>query len=865
MKILLVFSCIAMLAIACTKSVGLYTEVEFEVSEQYLADGFVNTPLSVNLTVIPEEIIADVGYTYRLESFDGQGVLMDSEGNTLNSGDKIGFDALSAALEFIGTEEGSHTIAITVEDSYGFTKEVRLVFNITDIPLLWRAESPITQMELGTTVDINLILENQTDAINGTFECNYQQSLGDGTLTGFPTADAEFPTEFTTIVPGNFALEFTPDVLGNIELIFRLRDSNGQELTSSVTIEVVEEIIDMEPPVLSISGTNPTQVFIGQPYMDEGATAMDNVDGNITDQITTVSNVDTSVEDSYQVIYSVADTDGNSTSATRVVNVVQDPNGSEIAVTGISITEESLSLTEGATGALMAVINPTNATNQGIDWVSNNPAVATVDASGTVTAIAQGNAIITATSQENNTLFDTAAISVTTETVNVTGIDITQTGLSLIEGDTGTLTAVISPSNATNQGVDWVSNNPAVATVNASGTVTAVTQGNAIITATSQENNTLFDTAAISVTMETVDVTGIDITQADLSLVEGNTGTLTAVISPTNATNQGVNWTSDNPTVATVNASGMVTALAVGNATITATSQDNPAQFDTATISVIHPYRYHRFDYLGNTLATATANFCNDLSTGTPKLNISIAQVLPVDNVYLVTGSPDISDGYYRVILNSNTSNSDADENVSGDLFTNEITPVCVTNGVPDAIDDSATVASNSNVVINVLGNDTDPNNDALTIFSFTTPNVGTVSQQGDDLRYFSDDSCTTATFEYTVDDGNGGQDTATVTITKTASATFSGGGSVSSSFPSTSGIIEVLCDDVTVVLGAFGGSGGTTTNINIDGMNYSVTAPANDSLSSLITVLAPGTYNYTLSGSFSGGGSGGSVSAVAN
>lgn len=778
LKILLIFSCITVLAIACTKSVGLYTEVEFEVSEQYLSEGFVNAPLPVNLTVIPEEIIADVGYTYRLESFDGQGVLTDSEGNTLNSGDKIGFDDLSAALEFIGTEEGSHTIAITVADSYGFTKEVRLVFNITNIPLLWRAESPVTQMELGTTVAINLLLENQTDAINGTFECTYQQSLGDGTLTGFPTADAEFPTEFSTIVPGNYALEFTPDVLGNIELVFRLRDSNGQELSSSVTLEVVEEIIDMEPPVLSILGTNPAEVFLGQPYMDEGATAMDNVDGNITDQIMTVSNVDTSVEDSYQVIYSVEDTDGNSTSATRVVNVVQDPNGSEIAVTGISITEENLSLTEGATGVLTAVVNPTNATNQGVDWVSNNPAVATVDASGTVTAIAQGNAIITATSQENNTLFDTAAISVT---------------------------------------------------------------------------------------IETVDVTGIDITQASLSLVEGNTGTLTAVISPANATNQGVNWTSDNPTVATVNAAGTVTALAVGNATITATSQDNTAIFDTATISVIHPYRYHRFDYLGTTLATATANFCNDLSTGTPKLNVSIAQVLPVDNVYLVTGSPDISDGYYRVILNSNTSNSDADENVSGDLFTNEITPVCVTNGVPDAVDDAATVTSNSNVVINVLGNDTDPNGDTLTITGFTTPNVGTVSQQGDDLRYFSDDSCTTATFEYTVDDGNGGQDTATVTITKTASATFSGGGSVSSSFPSTSGIIEVLCSDVTIVLGAFGGSGGTTTNINIDGTNYSVTAPANDSLSSLITTLAPGTYSYTLSGSFSGGGSGGSVSAVAN
>ena len=342
-------------------------------------------------------------------------------------------------------------------------------------------------------------------------------------------------------------------------------------------------------------------------------------------------------------------------------------------------------------------------------------------------------------------------------------------------------------------------------------------------------------------------------------------GTLTAVISPADATDQGIDWATNDPAVATVDASGTVTAVAQGNAIITATSQDDNTVFDTATISVIYSYKYHRFYFLGSDLATATSNFCNDVVSGGPKLNISIQQVLPVDNVYLVNGNPDITDGYYRVVLNSPNSNNDADENVDGSFFGNEITPNCSTNDPPDAADDSATVGSNSNVLINVLGNDTDPNNDTLTILSFTNPNVGTVSQEGNSLRYFSDNSCTPASFTYTIDDGNGGQDIATVSVTKIASATFSDGNNVSNPAAPISGIIEVLCDEVDLRLSAFGGSVGITVTLNIAGTDYSVTAPANDSEVDAITSLTPGTYNYTLSVNNNGGGSGGSVIASAN
>ena len=587
LKTLLGFLFIATLVIACTKSIGLFTEVEFEVSEQYAADGYVNNPLAITLTVLPEVVSEEVTYSYRIESLVSSGSLSNNQGNIIETGDTVDFIGLTADFLYTGIEEGNHTLTLTVTDNYGFTKKITLEFSIENVPLTWLATSTVTQIELGSTAQVNLLLENQIQDTNVNFQTSYELISGTGTLTGFPTANDEFPQQFTAIAPGTYQLVFDAEDLGTMELLFRLRDSNGQELTTSLTLEVVEEIVDEQPPIITIIGNNPMEVFVGGTYADEGATASDNVDGDITNEIITdASAVNTGTEGSYEVVYTVSDSNSNTTTAVRQVNVVPDPNGVDVAVTNINITQTNLSLVEGSTGTLTVVVDPNNATNQGINWASNNPAVATVNASGIVTAVAEGEAIITATSQENATLFDTATIMVTITAIAVTGLDITQPSLDLVEGAMGTLTAVISPADATDQGIDWATNNPAVATVDASGTVTAVAQGNAIITATSQDDNTVFDTATIAVTVGTVPVTGLDITQPSLDLVEGAMGTLTAVISPADATDQGIDWATNNPAVATVDASGTVTAVAQGNAIITATSQDDNTVFDTATIAV---------------------------------------------------------------------------------------------------------------------------------------------------------------------------------------------------------------------------------------------------------------------------------------
>lgn len=164
-----------------------------------------------------------------------------------------------------------------------------------------------------------------------------------------------------------------------------------------------------------------------------------------------------------------------------------------------------------------------------------------------------------------------------------TGISLNKTSTSIQRGSTETLTATVTPNNATDRTVTWTSSNPSVATVNSSGVVTAVNVGNATITATTNDGTNL--SASCTVTVYWFAVTGITVTPASATIFVGNTTTLTANVTPANASNQSVTWSSSNTNVATVNANGVVTGVSEGVATITATTADG-GYTATATITV---------------------------------------------------------------------------------------------------------------------------------------------------------------------------------------------------------------------------------------------------------------------------------------
>ncbi len=169
---------------------------------------------------------------------------------------------------------------------------------------------------------------------------------------------------------------------------------------------------------------------------------------------------------------------------------------SVINVTGVSVTPTSASMAIGSTQQLTRTITPSNATNTNVTWASNNSAVATVSASGLVTAVSAGSATITVTTADGGF---TATSAITSSVVNVSGVTVSPSTLSLGIGSTSTLTATVAPSNATTNTKTWSSSNTAIATVSASGVVTGVATGSATITATTTDGG-FTSSCAVTVT-----------------------------------------------------------------------------------------------------------------------------------------------------------------------------------------------------------------------------------------------------------------------------------------------------------------------------------------------------------------------------
>ena len=173
-------------------------------------------------------------------------------------------------------------------------------------------------------------------------------------------------------------------------------------------------------------------------------------------------------------------------------------NAKTIAVTGVTLNKTSLDMKVGDSETLTATVAPTDATNKAVTWKSSNESVATVDDNGKVTAVADGEATITATTTDGEKTAE-CKVTVKAATVAVTGVTLNQPTLDMKVGDSETLTATVAPTDATNKAVTWKSSKESVATVDAEGKVTAVAAGEATITVTTTDGSF---TATCTVTVE---------------------------------------------------------------------------------------------------------------------------------------------------------------------------------------------------------------------------------------------------------------------------------------------------------------------------------------------------------------------------
>ena len=303
----------------------------------------------------------------------------------------------------------------------------------------------------------------------------------------------------------------------------------------------------------------------------------------------------------------VAAKDGSGKKATCTVTVTQ-------PVKGVTVSPSSVVIQKDNVQKLTASVVPENATNKKLIYKSSNETVAVVSNDGIITARSEGWATITVCSEENQAIYGTCTVKVGLP-VYVTKITLDTTNVTMWAGATRQLGVSIEPANADIKNVTYGSSNPDVATVSSNGLITAKKKGTATITVTATDGSGKSASCAVIVKQP---VTGIQITPNGFTLVKGDVKDLKANVSPADADNPDVIWTSSNTNIAAVSSKGQVTAVNEGSCVITATCKDNASISASCTIVVGTP-------------VTSVALAPNRASMNTGETILITASVLPTN------------------------------------------------------------------------------------------------------------------------------------------------------------------------------------------------------------------------------------------
>ena len=266
-------------------------------------------------------------------------------------------------------------------------------------------------------------------------------------------------------------------------------------------------------------------------------------------------------------------------------------NGESIKTTNypksINISDESLNLKIGSTSQLITTILPSDA-NQEISWSSSNSNVAVVDSNGLVTARGIGTATIVA--RTINNMIDTCQVIVGNYSLTLKGISVTTDYTVLPLNSSKQLIVAFNPSNATNKTITWTSSNPSIATIDSSGNIKAISPGSTIITARSLDGG-YTDTVNVEVVNynNIIEEKTLAFQNGTYSVGVNQTITLEPIITPSNATFKSVGFESSDPSIATVDANGVVKGFKAGQVTITATTKRNNIKASVVVnVNVIH-------------------------------------------------------------------------------------------------------------------------------------------------------------------------------------------------------------------------------------------------------------------------------------
>ena len=302
-------------------------------------------------------------------------------------------------------------------------------------------------------------------------------------------------------------------------------------------------------------------------------------------------------------IYATA-ADGSGKSAACTVTVTD--SSVVIKPQSLTLNETSVTVVIGETETITSTLLPANASDTRLihsmspegyfktsGYTTGN--IGTFNVEG----VKEGTATLKIASKSDPNIIASCTVYVVKSDILVTNLIMSQPSAELQVGNTMNLSVTVSPSNATNQSVNWSSSNSNVATVDSNGVVTAKGTGNATITATSADGTGIKRTCAVKVVPRTdpvIKISSLSMSKTSASLDIGDTLSLSVTVSPSNATNKSVTWSSTDTSVATVNTNGVVTAKKAGNANIKATAADGSGVTATCRVTVNTPEPYGEFN-----------------------------------------------------------------------------------------------------------------------------------------------------------------------------------------------------------------------------------------------------------------------------
>ena len=235
-------------------------------------------------------------------------------------------------------------------------------------------------------------------------------------------------------------------------------------------------------------------------------------------------------------------------------------------VQSIEISKSEASVKVGEKITLTVSHSPADLPAPEYEWNSSDETIATVE-NGIVYGKSVGEVTISVSSF-NLKLKDICKVTVTP--IEATGIKLSESEKMMTTGESFRLEYTIEPENTTNKEVEWESSDKTIATVNADGEVTAVSDGKCTITVKVKGSDT---SAKCVVKVNPIKVTGVTLNETTKSIEAGESFTLTATVSPENAKDKSIKWSSSDPNIAKVE-DGLVTALAKGTCNIIATTND---------------------------------------------------------------------------------------------------------------------------------------------------------------------------------------------------------------------------------------------------------------------------------------------------